>query len=89
MILSDLSGVSKETEAYESVGVDHEYEILDTYSRPYEEVKLSEAPPSPQEQLHKSMPTAGDYELTQCPAYVPVAGVHGDKHNTSSTQPSK
>ena len=85
-MLSDLSRVRKETEAYENVGVDHEYEILDKYSQPYE---IPVAPPPKQEQHQKSSPAAGgDYELTQCPAYVPVitTGIHGNRHNTSSRQ---
>ena len=79
VMLSDLSQVSKETEAYESVKVDHEYEILDKYSQPYDEVQIPEAPPPQQEQQETSSPAAGDYELTQCPAYVPVAtnDIHG------------
>ena len=75
--------MSKETEAYESVGVDHEYEILEKYEIP-------EAPPPKEEQQQISSPAGGDYELTQCPAYVPVAttaGVHGKINDTSSNQP--
>ena len=78
VMLSDLSRVSKETEAHESAGVHHEHEFLNEFSQPnYEEVKLPKAQPAKQEQLQWSMPVS-DYELTQCQAYAPVAGVRGD-----------
>ena len=86
-MLSDISYGSREKAAYESVEVDHEYEILDKYNLPYDEVRLSEAPPPKQEQQQQSS-SADDYELTQCPAYVPIAttpGDHGDESTTSST----
>ena len=74
--LSDIShNTYKERQTYKSVEVesDHEYEMLDKYNQPYEEVQVPQAPPP------------GDYELTQCPAYVPVT--HGNQQTeTSLTQ---
>ena len=87
VMLSDISHGSKEEAAYESTEVDHEYEILDKYNQPYDEVRIPEAPPPKQEQQQKSS-SGDDYELTQCPAYVPVAttpGDHGNKCTISST----
>ena len=84
VMLSDTSHASKEREANENVEVDHEYEVLDKYSQAYEDVQVSPAPPPKQEQQQSS--SAGDYELTQCPAYVPVT--HGNKQTeTTLTQP--
>ena len=84
VVLSDTSHISKEREAHESVEVDHEYEMLDKYSQAYEDVQVPPAPPPKQEQQQSSL--AGDYELTQCPAYVPVT--HGNKQTeTTLTQP--
>ena len=51
---------------------DHEYELLDKYSQPYE---VCEATPTKQEQEKPS--SSSGYELTQCPAYVPVT--HGNQ----------
>ena len=81
VMLSDISHASKEREANE---VDHEYEMLDKYSQPYEDIKVPPAPPPKQEQQQSS--SAGDYELTHCPAYVSVT--HGNKQTeTTLTQP--
>ena len=79
--LNDISHTSKEREAHESAEVDHEYEILDKYNQAYEEIQFPKAPPP---KLNSS--SAGDYELTQCPAYVPVT--RGNHYaETSLTQP--
>ena len=80
VMLSDLSRVSEEAEANDS---DHEYEVLDKYSQPYE---IPEASPTKQDQQQKSSPAGGDYELTECPAYVPVATSTGIPDSTVLTQ---
>ena len=82
-----ISHDSKERAAYEGAEDDHEYEMLDKYSQPYDEVRIPETPPPKQEQQQMSS-SGDDYELTQCPAYVPVAttpGVHGKECTISST----
>ena len=87
VMLSDISHDSKERAGYESAEVDHEYETLDKYNQPYDEVRIPEAPPPKLEQQQKSS-SGDDYELTQCPAYIPVAtipGVHGKERTISST----
>ena len=74
-MLSDLSPTTKERDVYETIEADHEYEILDKYNlnQPqYDDVKVPPpAEPKPEVQLQPS----GDYEFTQCPAYVPMATV--------------
>ena len=99
VILSDLSPTTnKEREVYETIEADHEYEILDKYNQAtYDDVKLPPpAKPQPTEaeavQL-QPMASTGDYEFTQCPAYVPVAttSIHGNTTKpaeTPSTQPT-
>ena len=93
-MLRNLSTVStnKEREVYETTEADHEYEVLDKYNQAYEEVQ---APPPKPELPVQPQPSssAGDYDLTQCPAYVPVAttSIHGNtnKSDTStSIQPA-
>ena len=82
VMLSDISHTSKEREAREDVEVDHEYEVLDKYNQAYENIQVPQAPPPKQEQQQSS--SAGDYELTQCPAYVPVTITSNE---TSLVQP--
>ena len=79
VMLSDLSPTTKERDVYaETIEADHEYEILDRYSQPqYDDVKVP--PPKPEVQLQPS----GDYEFTQCPAYVPMATVTTTTATTS------
>ena len=85
VILSDITHTSKERHADDSVDVNNEYEVLDKYSQAYEEIQVSQAPPPKQEQQQSS--SAGDYELTQCTAYVPVT--HGNQlTETSLMQPT-
>ena len=62
-MLSNIIHTGKERDTSENV--DHEYEVLDKYSQPLSDVDLATLNPN---QL------LGDYELTACPAYVPVAG---------------
>lgn len=68
---------NKEREALEA---DHEYETLDEYDQADIGVKVP-PPKSESIQLHM-LPSAasGDYEFTQCPAYVAVAttSIHGN-----------
>ena len=88
VMLSDLSPTTnKEREIYENIEADHEYEILDKYNQAtanYEDVKFPPpAKPQPTEaeavQL-QPMASTGDYEFSQCPAYVPMAttSIHGN-----------
>ena len=98
-MLSDLSPTTnKEREVCETIEADHEYEILDKYNQAtYEDVKIPPtAKPQPAEaeavQL-QPLPATGDYEFTQCPAYVPMAttSIHGNTTKpaeTPSTQPT-
>ena len=102
-MLSDLlqsPTTNKEREVYEAIGADHEYEILDKYNQAtatYEDVKIPPlAKPQPTEaeavQL-KPMASTGDYEFTQCPAYVPITttSIHGNTTKPAeipSTQPT-
>ena len=82
VMLSDASYTNKEREANVA---DHEYEVLDKYCQDYEDVQVPQAPPPMQERQQSS--SAGDYELTQCPAYVTV--IHSNQHTeTSLMQPS-
>ena len=77
---------SKERDTYENVEADHEYEILDKYNKYYEDIpSLSTLPPNPEQQ--QSLLPRADYELTKCPAYVPVT--HGNQTVESTlTQPT-
>ena len=86
VILSDITHTSnKERYAQETVDVNNEYEVLDKYNQAYEEIQVSQALPPEQEQQKSS--SAGDYELSQCPAYVPVT--HGNQlTETSLMQPT-
>ena len=91
-MLSDLSPTTKERDVYETIEADHEYEILDRYSQPqYDDVKVPPpAEPKPEVQLQPS----GDYEFTQCPAYIPMATMtttataSDDKRETMPETPS-
>jgi hypothetical protein len=98
-MLSDLqSPASKEREVYETIETtDHEYEILDKYSQAatYEDVKIPPpAKPKPEAaeavQLQPLPASTGDYEFTQCPAYVSVAttSIHGNTNKPADSIPS-
>ena len=83
--LSNISHTSKEREVHESVETDHEYEMVDKYNRACEDIPVPQAPPPKLEQQQSS--SAGDYGLTQCPAYVPV--IHSNRQTkTSLMQPA-
>ncbi len=72
-MLRDLSPTNKEREVHETIEADHEYEILDKYSQPYEDINPPAKPkPEPEAVQLQPLPLTGDYELTQCPAYVPI-----------------
>ena len=75
VMLNDLSPTNKERQVYEIIEADHEYEILDKYNQPYEDVKVPPPKPKPEVEAVQLQPlsSAGDYEFTQCPAYVPMA----------------
>ena len=69
-MLSDLSPTNKEREVYETIKAVHEYKILDKYNQPqYDDIKVPTPKPEPVQPQPLSAP-AGDYEFTQCPAYV-------------------
>ena len=72
-----LSDVTRHNTAQEVGGDsgDHEYELIDKYSkpRPYE---IPEATP-PAKQAQQKPSSTGAYEFTQCPAYAPVT--HGNQ----------
>ena len=75
MKLSELSTFNEERNLYETVETDHVYEIpvLDEHSQIYEEVRAPSPKPEPS-QL-QPLSSAGDFELTQCPAYVSVGAI--------------
>ena len=73
--MSNLSPIATNnvSEDYETViedSTDHDYEMLDKYSQAHEELRVPATQPVQQQQPLSSI---GDYNLTQCPAYVPVA----------------
>ena len=91
LMLSDLSPTSKERAVYETIEGDHEYEILDKYNlQPqYDDVKI---PPVKPERLVQPQPLsapAGDYDFTQCPAYIAVSttttSIHGNTNELVNT----
>ena len=79
-MLSDLSSTNKERGVYETIEADHEYEILDKYNQAYEEVQAPPPKPAPAPVQPQPVSSAGDYEFTNCPAYIPVAttSIHGN-----------
>ena len=85
VMLSDLSP-TKEREVYETIEADHEYEILDKYNQPqYDDVKVA---PKPEEPVQlQPLSSTGDYEFTQCPAYIPMAttSIHGNTNKPADT----
>ena len=97
-MLSDLSPTNKERDVYETIETaDHEYEILDNYNQDNINISSPDKPkPKPEVEAvqMQPLPSTGDYEFTQCPAYVPVAttSIHGNTNEpadeTSSNQPS-
>ena len=66
---------------------DHEYEMLDKYNQAYEEIKVVPRPPKLPDQQGLPPSSAGDYDITQCPAYVPVTQ-QGQQAETSLMQPA-
>ena len=71
-----LSKLPSTRDIYEAVEADHEYEILDKYNQPqYDDVKIPSPKPKPEAESvqPQPLPSTGDYEFTQCPAYIPVA----------------
>ena len=58
--------------------VDHEYEVLDQYSQPLSHA--NQAVTKDTNEQTKQLP--GEYELTECPAYVPIA--HGNQQDSST-----
>ena len=78
MKLSELSPDNDERNLYETVEADHVYDtpVLDKHNQVYEEVRTPSQKPEPSQPLS----SIGDFELTQCPAYVSVANtsIHGN-----------
>ena len=58
--------------------VDHEYEVLDQYSQPLSQA--DQVTKDTNEQTKQQL--SGEYELTECPAYVPIA--HGNQQDSST-----
>ena len=80
-----LFPTNQETEFYETIETTgHEYEILDKYhgNQAYEIPPTAESKP----EATQLQPT-GDYEFTQCPAYISMAttGIHGKPPSTQPT----
>ena len=63
MTLSNVLNTNEGNQPTDNVDDDHEYEIIN----------LSQAPDPPQKPKQK----VGEYQLTNCPAYVPVS--HGSQ----------
>ena len=93
MLLSDLSPTTnKEREVYENIEADHEYEILDKYNQAtYDDVKIpppAKSQPAEVEAVQlQPLASTGDYEFTQCPAYVSVTttSIHGNINKPAET----
>jgi hypothetical protein len=96
-MLSNLQSPTREV--YETIETtDHEYEILDKFSQAatYEDIKVPPpAKPKPEAEAVQLKPlsSTGNYEFTQCPAYVSMAttSIHGNANKpaeTPSTQPT-
>lgn len=83
-VLSNQTPTDKEKEVYETVETDqdHEYEILDKFNQPRAQHRDSKDPPlKPAESVQlQPLSSTGDYEFSQCPAYVSVAttSIHGN-----------
>ena len=86
VMLSDLSPTNKEREVHETIETaDHEYEILDNYNQ---DIKVS--PPDKAEVVQmQPLPSTGDYEFTQCLAYIPVAttSIHSNTNKPANQTP--
>ena len=84
MLLNKVAYEIKTTEA------DHEYEMLDKYNQAYEDIKVVPRPPKLSDQQGLPPLSAGDYDITQCPAYIPVAhgNQQGQQAETSLMQPA-
>ena len=67
---------ASQTRGQEGTEGGHEYELLDRYSQP--QIPETKAPKSEQQKTS----SAGDYEFTHCPAYVPVT--HGNQQTDTS-----
>ena len=80
VMLSDLSHTRREKESDGTGEVDHEYEILDKYSQAYDDVKSPDKSPTMKDKQSPSQ-SGGDFELIQCPAYIPVgtAGIQSSE----------
>ena len=89
-MLSDLSPTNKEREVYETIETtDHEYEILDNYNQDNMKISSLDKPKPEVEAVQmQPLPSTGDYEFTQCPAYVPVAttSIHGNTNELAADE---
>lgn len=83
MKLSELSTFNEEKNIYDNVDADHVYEIpvLDEHNQIYEEVQAPS--PNPESSQLQPLSSAGDFEFTQCPAYVSVGAISIRGNQTS------
>ena len=90
VMLSDISPTTnEESEIYETIEADHEYEILDKYYQAaYDDAPPAKPQPTVAEAVQlQPMASTGDYEFTQCPAYVPMTttSIHGNTTKPAET----
>ena len=71
---------ASQTREQEGTEVGHEYELLDSQTQIFKTT-----PPKSEQQKTSS---AGDYELTHCPAYVPVTHGNQQTETASRQQPT-
>ena len=57
----DLNTKEDEHKTGKAVHTDHDYEMLESYNQMYDEVQCA------------NIQSSGNYNFSQCPAYVPVA----------------
>ena len=88
VLLSDINRAANEIKSTEA---NHDYEMLDNYNQVYEEIKVVQPPKLPDQRgLPSPLSSASDYDITQCPAYVPIAhgNQQGQQAETSLMQPA-
>ena len=80
-LLSDLSRPRVANEIIKNTGSEADYEMLDNYNPDYEDIKVVEPLSLPD---RRGLPpsSVGDYNITQCPAYIPIA--HGNQQAETS-----
>ena len=90
VLLSDINRAANEIKSTEA---DNHYEMLDNYNpwQAYKEIKVVQPAKLPDQQGLPGPPSsAGDCDITQCPAYVPIAhgNQQGQQAETSLMQPA-